>query len=103
MSYLTPGPEASSRGRGRGRGFPPQHGRRAPTLRSAQGVYPICPDDDAAVAFVEFVHTQGSQILRATGGPWAPFLYASLIDSAREHISSTGSPKGVFRPDNQSN
>jgi hypothetical protein len=91
MSYHIPGPEASSRGRGRGRGFPPQHnhGRRALALRSGHGVYPICADDDAAVTFVEFVHNQGSQILQATGGPWAPHLYASLIDSTRDHISST--------------
>ena len=103
MSYRIPGPEASSRGRGRSRGFPPQYRRRPPALRSAQGIYPICADNDAAVSFVEFIHTQGTQTLHAASGPWAPELYASLIGSARDHISSTGSRKGVFRPDSQSN
>ena len=101
MAYRIPGSEASSRGRGKGGGFPP-HGRRSPALRSAQGAYPICADDDAAVAFVEFIHNQGSKILHATGGPWAPQLYASLIDSVRDHISSTCTTKGVFRPYGQS-
>ncbi len=95
MAYRISGPEASSRGRGRGRGFLP-HGRRQSALRSAQGVYPICADDDAAVAFVKFIHNQGSQILQATGGPWAPQLYASLIESARDHISSIARRKESF-------
>jgi len=105
MAYRIPGPDASSRGSVRGRGFPPHHnhGRRPPALRSAHGVYPIYADEDAAVAFVEFVHNLGSQILHATGDPWAPHLYASLIDSARDYISSSGTTKGVFRPDSQSN
>jgi hypothetical protein len=103
MAYRIPRPDASSRGRGRGSGFPPHpQGRRGHALRSAQGIYPICQDDETAVSFMEFIHQHGTSILQATGGPWAPTIYVSLIDSARAHIASTGSAVGVFRTDPQS-
>ena len=36
-------------------------------MKSAQGVYPIIPDDDTSFAFVEFVHNRGSVILQTAG------------------------------------
>ncbi len=64
-------------------------------MKFAQGVYPIFPDDDTAFAFVEFIHTRGSTILQATGGPGAPQVYVSLMEGARSHIVKTDSPTGV--------
>ncbi len=48
-------------------------------MRSAQGVYPLCSDDDTAVAFVKFIHDKSSSILEAAGGIRAPQEFVSLI------------------------
>jgi len=72
-------------------------------MRYAQGVYPICPDYDTTVAFVDFVHTHGSSLLRAARGTLAPRVYVPLIEGLRNHTMRIGSAAGVFRPDNQSN
>ncbi len=48
-------------------------------MRSAQGVYHVCSDDNTAMAFVEFVHDKSSAILQAVGGIWAPHVYVPLI------------------------
>jgi len=68
-------------------------------MKSAQGVYPIIPDDDTAFAFVEFIHSRGSAILLAKEGPGAPQVYVSLMEGARNHIAKTCSTAGIFRPD----
>ncbi len=104
MPYKIPAPKAASRGRGRGKGYPPRpnYGRRATPMKSAHGVYPICPNDETTVALVEFIHTHGTRILREAGGHRAPLIYASLMDGARSHVSKIGSAARVFRPDPQS-
>jgi hypothetical protein len=56
-------------------------------MRSAQGAYPICADDDIEVAFVDFLHTRGTSIPRASGNPWSPQGYASLIQGARNLVA----------------
>ncbi len=66
-------------------------------MKSAQGVFPIIPDDDNAFAFVEFIHSGGSSILLDKMGPGAPKVYASLMEGARSHIAKTGSTTGIFR------
>jgi hypothetical protein len=58
-------------------------------MKSAQGVYSIIADNDAAFAFVEFLHYRGTAILQAAGGLSAPLIYASLMEGARSHIAST--------------
>ncbi len=68
-------------------------------MRSAQNVYPIIPDDDTTYSFVEFIHTQGSDILSATVGPGAPQVYVSLMEGARSHVAKTSSTSGIFCPD----
>ena len=68
-------------------------------MKSAQGIFPIIPDDDTAFAFVEFLHSKGSAILLDRMGPGAPQIYVSLIEGARSHIVKTGSTTGIFRPD----
>ena len=60
-------------------------------MKSAQGLYPIIPDNDTAFAFVEFLHYRGTAILQAVGGPRAPLIYVSLLDGAPNHIAKTGS------------
>ncbi len=67
-------------------------------MKSAQGVFPIIPDDDTAFAFVEFIHIRGSAILLALEGPSAPQIYVSLIEGARNHIARTCSTICIFRP-----
>jgi hypothetical protein len=52
-------------------------------MRSTQGFYPICQDDETAVAFVEFVHLHGTKLLQVAGGPWAPHVYVSIIKGVR--------------------
>ena len=104
MSYKFLPPAADGRGKGRGRGHPPRSGKYkggAP-IKSAQGVYPIIPDEDTTFAFVEFIHNRGSAILQAAGGPGAPQVYPSLMEGARNHPARTGSPSGIFRPDSMS-
>jgi len=68
-------------------------------MKSAQGLYPIIPDNDTTFAFVEFLHCRGTAILQATGGSGAPMIYVSLLEGARSHIAKTGSTTGVFMPD----
>ena len=68
-------------------------------MKSAQGVYPVIPDDDTAFAFVEFIHSRGSAILLAKGGPGAPQVYVSLMDGAMNHIARSGSTPCIFRLD----
>jgi hypothetical protein len=68
-------------------------------MKSAQGVFPIIPDDDTSFAFVEFIHTRGSGILLTENGPRAPQVYVSLMEGARAHIAKTDSTTGIFRPD----
>ena len=69
-------------------------------MRSAQGVYPICEDDDTALAFVDFIHTRDTAILWAAWGPRAPQCYISLMEGARSHMTKIGSAVGVmFIPD----
>jgi hypothetical protein len=68
-------------------------------MKSAQGVYPIIPDDDTAFAFVEFIHSRGSAILFTKEGPSAPQVYVSLMEGASNHIARTCSTAGIFRPD----
>ena len=67
-------------------------------MKSAQGLYPIIPDDDIAFAFMEFIHYRGSAILQAAGSS-APLTYVSLMEGARTHMVQTGSTAGIFRPD----
>ena len=68
-------------------------------MKLAQGVYPVIADNDTAFAFVEFLHYRGTTILQPVGGPTAPLIYASLMEGARNHIASTGTTAGIFRPD----
>jgi hypothetical protein len=100
MFYKIPAPKAASRGRGRSKGYPPwpNYGRATP-MKSAQGAYPTCPNDETAIAFVEFINTQGTRVLNEAGGHRASLIYASLIDGARSHVLRTESAAGVFRPD----
>jgi hypothetical protein len=70
-------------------------------MRSAHGAYPIYVDDDTTVAFVEFVHTRGMTILRASGNTWSPQVYASLIQGARNFAARKWSDVGVSRMDSQ--
>jgi hypothetical protein len=67
-------------------------------MKSAQGIYPIIPDNDTAFAFVEFVHCRGTTILQSTGGSIAPPIYVSLMEGARNHVTNTGSKVGKFKP-----
>ena len=60
-------------------------------MKSAQGLYPIVPDDDTTFAFMEFLHYRGTTILQAAGGLSAPLIYVSLLEGARSHIAQTGS------------
>jgi hypothetical protein len=69
-------------------------------MGSAQGVYPICADDNTAVAFKDFVHTMGAAIFRAAGGAWVPQVDVSLVEGARSQMAKTVSAVGVFRQDN---
>ncbi len=71
-------------------------------MKSAQGVYPVIPDEETTFAFVEFIHTRGTAILQAAGGPVAPQCYVSLMEGARRHIDKIGSTAGIFRPDSLS-
>jgi hypothetical protein len=71
-------------------------------MRSAQGAYPICPDNETTVAFVEFIHIHGTALLQAAKGAWAPRVYVSLMYGVRSHIARTGTTTRVFLPDNQS-
>jgi len=71
-------------------------------MKSAQGVYPVIPDEDTSFAFVEFIHTRGTAILQAAGGPGAPQCYVFLMEGARQHIAKTCSTAGIFRPDSLS-
>ena len=74
MSFDFPPPAKDGRGRDRGRGQPPRFTKYkggAP-MKSAQGVFPIIPDDDTAFAFVEFIHTRGFGILLSENGLGAP-------------------------------
>jgi len=68
-------------------------------MKSAQGVYPIIPDDDTAFTFVEFIHSRGSAILLAKDGPGTPQVYVSLMEVARNHVARTCSTACIFRPD----
>jgi len=70
-------------------------------MRFAQGVYPICQDDENAVAFVEFVHLHGTSLLQAASNPWVPQVYVSIMEGVRIHMLRSGSATGIFRPDNQ--
>jgi hypothetical protein len=58
-------------------------------MKSAQGLYPIIPDNDTAFAFVELLHYRVTAILQAVGGPGAPLIYVSLLEGARNHIAKT--------------
>jgi hypothetical protein len=71
-------------------------------MKSAQGVYPVIPDEDTTFAFVEFIHTRGTAILQAVGSLGAPQCYVSLMEGARHHIARTCSTAGIFRPDSLS-
>jgi len=71
-------------------------------MKSAQGVYPVIPDEGTAFAFVDFIHTRGTTILQAAGGLNAPQCYVSLMEGARQHITRTGSTAGILRPDSLS-
>jgi hypothetical protein len=68
-------------------------------MKSAQGVYPVIPNDDTAFAFVEFIHSRGSATPIAKEGPGAPQFYVFLMEGARNHIAKTCSTVGIFRPD----
>jgi len=68
-------------------------------MKSAQGVFPIIPDDDTAFAFMEFIHSSGSAILQPNMGPGAPQVYVSLMEGARNHIKTTSTTASIFRPD----
>jgi len=82
---------SEGKGRGRGRGQLPISGkyRGGAAMKSAQGVYPVIPDEDTAFAFVDFIHSRGSAILQTKEGPGAPQAYVSLIEGARNHIAKT--------------
>ena len=54
-------------------------------MKSAQGVYPIIPDDDTAFVFMEFIHNGGTAIPYSTGKPGAPQVYGSFMERARNH------------------
>ena len=58
-------------------------------MKSAQGLYPIIPDNDTAFAFVEFLNYRGTAILQAAGGSGAPLIYVSLLEGSRTHIAKT--------------
>ncbi len=58
-------------------------------MRSAHGAYPICTDDETAVAFVEFVHVHGSKIFREASRACALEVYTSLMNDAHLHIAKT--------------
>ena len=58
-------------------------------MKSAQGLYPIIPDNDTAFAFVEFLYYRGTAILQTAGGSGAPPIYVSLLEGARNHIAKT--------------
>jgi len=64
MSFNFSLPAKDGRGRCRDKGQPPRSGkyRGGAPLKSAQGVFPIIPDDDTAFAFMEFIHSRGSTI-----------------------------------------
>jgi len=83
------------------RGQPPRPSkyRGGAPIKSVQGVFTIIPDKDIAFAFVEFIHSMGSDILLSTLGPGAPQVYASLMVGARSYIAKIGSTTGIFRPD----
>ncbi len=50
---------------------------------------------------MEFIHERGTTILQAVGGPWAPQIYVSLMQGARNHMLRTCSAASVFRIDNR--
>jgi hypothetical protein len=103
MAYKQHAHEKATRGMGRGKCKPPRLGRAksGTTMRSAQGVYLICADVNSAVSFVEFIHDRVTTILQTSVGMWAPQIYVSPIQGARNHIAITGSTTRVFRPDAQ--
>jgi hypothetical protein len=68
---------------------------------STHGVFPICVDDDSAVAFVEVIHDMAISFLQDLDGVWDPQIYVSLMQGARNYVARTGSAAGVFRPDAQ--
>jgi len=91
MSFNFAPPTTKGGGRGRGRGNPPRSGkyRGVGPMKSAQGLYPIIPDNDTAFAFVEFLHYRRTAIMQAAGGSGAPLIYVSLLEGARNHIAKT--------------
>ncbi len=70
-------------------------------MRFAQGVYPICQDDETAIDFMKFVHLRGNRSIQDAGGPWAPQVYMSIMERVRSHMLHTCSATCVFRPANQ--
>ena len=67
-------------------------------MRSAQGVNSIREYDNTAVAFVDFLHTRGTAMLRATREPRAPKFDVLLMEGAKSHMAKTVSAVGVFKP-----
>ena len=53
------------------------------------------------MAFVDYLHTSGTAILRAAGGPRAPQVFVSLMEGAKSHMAKTSSVARVFKPDSQ--
>jgi hypothetical protein len=67
-------------------------------MKSAQGVYPVIPDDDTAFAFVEFIHSRDRLFCLPRRNP-GPQKSTFPSWTARETVLQRPERSGIFRPD----